>query len=392
MTRVSGNGESVPSVIDVDQHLYEPRGMWREHMDPADRDVALDLVDDELGWTWLTLGDRRLHLAEQHRPGNIVALGEMRQRVERGQPPEVHYDEWLPANYVDPDVRLGFLDEHGLDATVLFPNHGLLWERQVDDLRTLQANMRAHNRWIGAVTRGGRGRLHGVGHLDLRDLGWLRAELARLSDDGVRAAMIAPGPVDGRSLAHADLDPVWAAFVEFGVAPVFHVGAHARPFVDAWYDQEPDPVNAVTDAVLLWAGPAVALTNMAVFGVFERHPELRVGVVELTSNWVPTWLLTLDGGRAFIASLMGGPFVDLPLQPSDYIRRQVRVAALAYELPGRLVEQAGEDLFMFGSDWPHAEGIAEPVAGYAYGTEELTGRARDQLYGGNAAWLLGLGG
>ncbi|HEX9765423.1 MAG TPA: amidohydrolase family protein, partial [Nitriliruptorales bacterium] len=289
----------------------------------------------------------------------------------------------------DPDARIGLLDEQGLDATVLFPNHGLVWEDQLDDVRARRANMRAHNRWIGEATEGTR-RLLGVGHLDLGELDWLEAELANLEKHGVTLAMVAPSTVDGKSLAHPDLDLTWAAFAAHNVAPVFHVGAHRRPFDAAWYDLENDPVNTFTDSVLLWAAPAVALTNMAAFGVFERHPELRVGVVELTAAWIVPWLLYLDGGVGFISGLLGREPAALSMQPSEYVRRQVRVAALAYEQVGGLIEQAGDDLFMFGSDWPHAEGIADPLGSYRAANPGITGRAADQLYGGNVAWLAGL--
>jgi hypothetical protein len=42
------------SVVDSDQHLYEPRSLWADHVDPGQRAEALALADDELGYTWLT--------------------------------------------------------------------------------------------------------------------------------------------------------------------------------------------------------------------------------------------------------------------------------------------------------------------------------------------------
>jgi predicted TIM-barrel fold metal-dependent hydrolase len=68
----------------------------------------------------------------------------------------------------------------------------------------------------------------------------------------------------------------------------------------------------------------------------------------------------------------------------------VRVAALPYEQPGRLVEQVGEDMFMFGSDWPHAEGVADPMAAAERAVAGLADPGRRNILGTNAAWLLGL--
>ena len=44
------------SVIDSDQHLYETRTTWLDHIDPGRRDDALRIVDDELGYPWLSWG------------------------------------------------------------------------------------------------------------------------------------------------------------------------------------------------------------------------------------------------------------------------------------------------------------------------------------------------
>ena len=91
----------------------------------------------------------------------------------------------------------------------------------------------------------------------------------------------------------------------------------------------------------------------------------------------------------FYAAQRGQPYSELELTPSEYVRRQVRVGALAYEQPARLIEQVGEDLLMFGSDWPHAEGIADPVADYLRMAGELTPSAERKLFAGNLRWLLG---
>ena len=91
----------------------------------------------------------------------------------------------------------------GVDEAICFPNYGLVWERTLSsDLPALTANMAAWNRWCETVVQDGRGRLHPVAHLTLRDPVWLEAQLARLAAAGVRAAMIAPALVDGKPLSH----------------------------------------------------------------------------------------------------------------------------------------------------------------------------------------------
>lgn len=379
------------AIIDVDQHLFETRTTWADHIDPEHRADALSITDDENGWPWINWRGERLCPVEVQHPGHPEEVGDNRLRMGRGEPAPASYEEMLPESYASPAARLAELDRFGLDATVLFPNFGLMWEQGLNsDPSARAANLRAYNRWAAEVTEEGKGRLHSVGHLNLEDPTWAVEEIGRLAASGIRLAMIAPAPVNGRPLSQPALDPVWAAFCDHGIAPVFHVASFESPLHPAWYEGEIAADDRLLDSVFLWAAPAVALATMILNGTLERFPSLRIGVVELTAGWVPTFLLHIDGASDFYALRHGGPYRKLDLRPSEYFLRQVRVAALPYEQPGRLVEQVGEDMFMFGSDWPHAEGVGDPVAAGTRGAGRLEGRALDQLMGGNAAWLLGL--
>lgn len=378
------------AIIDSDQHLVEYRGLWAEHIDPEHRDDAIRLADDAAGNTWLEWRDQRLGLAQVQSPGETTVLGERHAAARRGEPPARHYDDVLPRDHWDPAARRDRLPGLGLDEAILFPNYGLLWERRVSvSLPALTANMRAWNRWCEIVVAEGRGRLHPVAHLTLRDLDWLEEELGRLSAAGVRVAMIAPAIVDGKPLSHPSLGRAWAAFVEHGVTPLFHVADQTRPFDDAWYTDADDGLP-VLESVFLYAAAALACTDLIVNGVLDRRPDLRLGIVELSAVWVPMYLMMLDGGFDFTTRLNGSAPAELSLRPSEYFRRQVRVSSFAYELPEHLRRQlGGADVLMACSDYPHSEGTATPVLDYAaparYATtpEEAPG-----LFHDNAAFLL----
>jgi predicted TIM-barrel fold metal-dependent hydrolase len=354
----------VTAVVDCDQHLYEDRSLWRTHIDPAHRHLALAIEDDELGYPWVTWAGRRLQVADVQHPGDTAALGAFRERQRRGEPPSYRYDESLPADYWDPSARLGRLDAMGLEGAVLFPNFGLLWERRLgEDLTALTANMRAWNRWCATVVTEGRGRLSPVAHLTLRDPAWLAEELVSLERAGVRLAMIAPSLVDGRPLSHPDHERIWSAFVDHGVTPVFHVADQPRVMGDGWFTDPSDQFVPVMESIFLWVPPAVAIADLVTNGVLERHPDLRVGVIELSAVWVPMFLMMLDGAWDFTSRLNGRTLSALSLRPSEYVARQVRVAAFSYEQPARLARSG--DLFMACSDFPHSEGTLDPLAGYA---------------------------
>jgi predicted TIM-barrel fold metal-dependent hydrolase len=197
--------------------------------------------------------------------------------------------------------------------------------------------------------------------------------------------MIAPALVDGKPLSHPDHDRVWSAFVANGVSPVFHVADQPRVFDDAWYTDSSDAFVPAIETVFLWTPPALALTDLIVNGTLQRHPELRIGVVELTASWVPWYLHMLDGALAFLAKLNGRTICELDLRPSEYFCRHVRVAAFAQEDPKRL-RIGSDDLFMCCSDYPHSEGSDTPIADYrAVGT---TPDEEPALFNDNVSFLL----
>jgi len=247
--------------------------------------------------------------------------------------------------------------------------------------------MAAWNRWCVTVAQEGRGRLHPVAHLCLRDAAWLDAQLDVLARAGVRLAMIAPALVDGRPLSHPDHDRLWASFCHHGVTPVFHVAEQPRPFADAWYTDDGAAFVPVLGAVFIHVAAALACTDLILNGTLERFPDLRIGIVELSAIWVPMYLMMLDGAVAFTRQINGRDPVPLSLQPSDYFRRQVRVSSFAYEAPASIQQQlGGADLLMCCSDYPHAEGTATPVADYAAGGVRVDGAPG--LFHDNVAFLL----
>ena len=93
-------------IIDCDQHLYESRSLWQDHIDPAHRDDALAIEDDDLGYTWVTWRGEALEMADVQLPKDTQALGDHRNRRRRGEPSEYAYDDALPADYWEPAARV----------------------------------------------------------------------------------------------------------------------------------------------------------------------------------------------------------------------------------------------------------------------------------------------
>ena len=167
--------------IDVDQHLFESRTTWSEHIEPAHRSDALSISDDKAGWPWLTWRGNRLTPIEVPIPERSTLIGQDRLRRLRGERAPASFEELVPDSYRCAGARLEALDHFGLDGAVMFPNYGLLWEQRLASDRMAQrANARAYNRFVADVCGEGDGRLFGVAHVLLHDPAWAVEEIARV--------------------------------------------------------------------------------------------------------------------------------------------------------------------------------------------------------------------
>lgn len=137
--------------------------------------------------------------------------------------------------------------------------------------------------------------------------------------------------------------------------------------------------------------PQNFLTAMIYDQVFQRFPELKCGVIELGATWVPGFLRILDQGH--MAFRKAEPLLQsLEMPPSECFRRHVRVSLFPYEDIGWLIEQAGAEIFMFASDYPHPEGGRDPVGRFDASLEAAHAPAasRERFYHGNFADLFHL--
>ncbi|MGE4606697.1 MAG: amidohydrolase family protein [Myxococcota bacterium] len=378
-------------IIDADTHLMEPATVYLDHIDPRHRDEALVVECDDRGWPWLTHRGNRLFRIDSHTPGHPELIGEQQRRyAEGGAWQEAEHpiaDPWQPTE------RIANLIRNEVDASILFPNLGLGWgERLSANPQALFANLAAYNTWLLELLPVCEQRLFPAATLSLRDLDWFCAELDRVAKAGCKLAMISPAPVDGRALAHPDFDRAWAAIQDHDMTLCFHVSNIALPLDPAWYALDPEPANKLMDTAFLYLAPAVALASLIAHGKLEEFPRLRIGVFELSAGWVPGFLMHLDGAFHFYTQQRGHPLAKLNMRPSQYFKRQVRVNAFALEGAAHLMDLAGPEIFMWGSDYPHAEGMSQPSWPRYRRTQprELTDAEAAALGGGNAAFLLSI--
>jgi predicted TIM-barrel fold metal-dependent hydrolase len=177
---------------------------------------------------------------------------------------------------------------------------------------------------------------------------------------------------------------------------MLHVGPNKQFVSKAWLNNgkpiPPDLIGGgenlrVRDFMTLSFAPQLFLTSLVFDGVFERFPDLRGGVIELGAGWVPEMLRTLDRAQK-IFKKTDPNVAALPLKASEYIRRAVRFTPFPGEDVGRMIADAGPELFLFSSDYPHPEGTDDPVGRFERTMPGLSEDVKAQFYSKNFADML----
>lgn len=297
-----------------------------------------------------------------------------------------------------PDERSKALDLLGFEAQLVFPTFALGQFARSKSADTVYAGARALTRAMGqfcAVDR----RLKGVGYLPLLEVDRSLEVIDIGVREGVSAFWVSSEPPCDRSPAHVDLYPIWEKLIDVGLPIMLHIGGGKlapRALRDNGHPPTTDWLGGGEnlrgrDYIALSHSPQNFLTALTLDGVFQRYPELRCGVIEIGGSWVPGYLRILDqAARSFHKTepLIGA----LEMKPSDYIRRQVKFSLFPHEDAGWLIEQAGDDLFMFASDYPHVEGSKDPAGRFEKFLVDanISAPAKDLFYSGNFARLMAL--
>jgi predicted TIM-barrel fold metal-dependent hydrolase len=217
---------------------------------------------------------------------------------------------------------------------------------------------------------------------------------------GAAALLIASGCPPHFSPSHLDLFGVWAQAEEAGIPIVFHVGGTGS-LIDPHYFNNGLPIPhdfhggdenfRSVDYMGIPVPPAQTLATLIFDGVLERFADLRIGVIEQGAIWVPSWLRQMES--AFEAFHRHEERLQhLSMRPSDFVHRQVRFTPYPTEDVGWIVEQAGADLVMFSSDYPHVEGGRKPLERFEASLGGAGDEIRRQFYVDNFLFMMGTAG
>jgi predicted TIM-barrel fold metal-dependent hydrolase len=357
-------------LYDADNHYYEPPDCFTRYIGPEDRDRAVHAVFDEAGRDVVLVGDRPFTFLPHPfrdvwaKPGS---LREMLRALSSGTFRESEVVEPIRPEYRDRDARLAVMDRQGVEAVLIFPTLAVCIEHFMkDDPEQLYANFHAFNRWLdddwGFAYRD---RIFAAPQLSLRDVDRAVAELEFVLDRGARVVGLRPGPAYGRSPADPTFDPFWARVDEARVLVAFHIGESGyNEMMAPYWGEQPNP-SSHRQSAFQWTNfygdrPIMdTISALILHNLFGRFPDVRCLSVENGSLFVPYLLKAMNkmNGMGRNGPWLGGRITE---RPADIFKRHVYVAPHHEEDVAALAGLIGPSQVLFGSDFPHAEGLAEP--------------------------------
>jgi predicted TIM-barrel fold metal-dependent hydrolase len=212
---------------------------------------------------------------------------------------------------------------------------------------------------------------------------------------GCRTLWIPAEAAGEKSPTHPALDGVWARLQDANMPFMLHIGAGRLPVDGAYNNNGLKTTDFLgggenvrsKDFMLMHVSSELFLSAMVLDGTLERFPRLRGGCIEQGAMWVIPWLKRLDAAQD--AFRRTEPSLALPMRASEYARRQLRFTPFPTEPLGWMIEQAGADLFLFSSDYPHIEGGRNPLKRFESSMQGIGETAKDRFYAQNFVDLMG---
>jgi len=350
-------------VIDADGHFDEPAEIWPRYLEKKFHPMAPRFVTDTQGRPRILLGGEMMEyipMPPGHTAGQTMAGGR------------------------DPNARLADMNKEGIDVMVMYPTTGLFFYG-VKRLDLTVALCRAFNDWAGDFCAVAPDRLFAPAVLPQMDVCEAMAEAERVAEKRtLRGVVLRPNPVAGRTLDHPAFEPLWSLIEELDVPLVLHEGT-TQDVPQAGTERYD---NFMLRHIISHAfEQQMGLMSLACGGVLERHPRLRVLIVEAGIGWVPYWLERLDHH----VEKWGFASAPLKEKPSDYFARQCWVSSDAEEfmLP-QVVSLIGDDNLCFSTDYPHPDHTFEGVVSELKARTDLSEASKRKILGENAARLFGI--
>lgn len=384
-------------VFDADNHLYETEDAFTRHLPKAHKDlfrfvelhgrkklvvrkVLTEFIPNPTFEVVARPGAHMAFYAADNPEGKTL-------RELTGEPMRC-----IPA-FREPGARLELLDEQGIAACLMFPTlASLIEERLLDDPTLTQVAIRAFNEWLhDDWGYDHQGRIFTTPVVTPCVLDQGIAELERVLDRGAPAVLVRPAPVAGlrgtKSPFLPEFDPFWARIEEAGVLVALHASDTGyQDYLNTWEGTEGEFVafKPKTFAYVADGGRSIqdALASAICHGMLDRFPNVKLMSVENGGDWLGTLVRNLQTTYKKMPQ-------EFTTHPVELLRRNVWINPFWEESLAEVIDLMGADRICFGSDYPHPEGMADPLS-FAEQVDHLPADDVRRIMGGNLAELLHL--
>jgi predicted TIM-barrel fold metal-dependent hydrolase len=268
--------------------------------------------------------------------------------------------------YQNREARIGIMDTQNLETVFMLPTFACGVEEALkQDIEATMASVHAFNLWLDDDWGFDRpdGRIVGAPIISLADPDKAVEEVDFVLGRGAKMVLVRPAPVPGvvkpRSLGDPLHDPVWARLAEAGVPVGFHLSDSGYGAVVALWGGKAkfegfgkkDPLDQV-----LLDDRAIhdTFASLIVHQVFTRHPKLKTVSIENGSYFVYRLIKRLK------KAANSAPY-HFKEDPVEQLRNHVWIAPYYEDDVSLLADTIGVDKILFGSDWPHGEGLEDPM-------------------------------
>ena len=374
--------------IDADSHILEPLDLWTDYIDPQYRARALRVEIDADGLEAMVVDDRRPLAASR---GSMSLAGAMGERDLRGiqLDPDRTYDVMAPFGSQSPSERLRLMDAENLDASIIYPTVGLVWEVEVPDEALTMAHLKAYNRWVTEWCSDGDGRLVPIAHISMTFPEASVVELERAANAGAKGCFVSPYSHDRKPFGHRDHDPIFAACQDLDIPLAIHPTLEPESMKgDRMGPRENSRHLALLPLITGADGVRQQFVAMFDMAVYDRFPDLKVVLLEAGGSWLPYFLDRVD---ALFEHTGIGTTVRLQRKPSDYLREQIWVSCDPDEqsIP-HLIDRFG-DRFLWASDFPHRDHTPDYILELDRTAGAIPAAQRGAFLGDNARHLFKTG-
>jgi predicted TIM-barrel fold metal-dependent hydrolase len=383
-------------IFDADNHLYETRESFTKFLPKEHRNVIRYVEVD--GRTKIAVNGQISEYIPNPTFDVVARPGAQEEYYRKGNPDgksmrEI-FGEPIKARpeFREPGPRLEVMDQQGVERALLFPTLASLLEERLRDLpEATHAVIHALNEWMHETwTFTYEDRIFATPVITLPIVEKAIEELEWVVERGAKAVLIRPAPVPGfqgsRSFALPEFDPFWERVVAHGTLVCLHSSDSGYDrYANDWLGTggeflpfQPNPFRSYS----MWRPIEDAVVSLACHGALAKFPELKIAIIENGATWVEPLLTKM-------ALLWKKQPQAFPENPIEAIKRCIHISPFWEEDLGELAELLGEDNILFGSDYPHPEGLENPRS-YVDDLAHLPEELQAKLMGGNLARLMGV--